>query len=154
MRELDSEGDVFSDDERNLIVEYGVQLGNMERTRDLAEHIYAQEKYGNQDVALAVIEARKEIEDASGIVLPDETISIVDMNEYGYQWEKMLPLNRKKALELYRKGVEVQKLYPDDSETYAMGEEDIKEHQGIFGVEKGEWEKVGKKIKALCKRSV
>ncbi len=61
LRQLDSEGTVFSEEERNLIVDYGLQLGDMERTRDLAEHIYAQEKFGNQDVALAMIDAREEM---------------------------------------------------------------------------------------------
>ena len=42
---------VFSDDERNLIVNYAFKLGDMEKTRELAEHIYAQETEGNQDVA-------------------------------------------------------------------------------------------------------
>ena len=51
----------FSDDERNLIVNYAYKLGNIEKTRELAEHIYAQEVDGNQDVALAMIDAEAEI---------------------------------------------------------------------------------------------
>ena len=47
----------FSDEERNLIVNYAFKLGDMEKTRKLAEHIYAQETEDNQDVALAMIDA-------------------------------------------------------------------------------------------------
>jgi len=35
----------------------------MNRSRELAEHICYQEKYGNQDVAPVVIEARREIQE-------------------------------------------------------------------------------------------
>lgn len=34
----------------------------------------------------------------------------------------------------------VQKLYPDDTETYVQGVEDLQGHEGMFGVEKGDWE--------------
>ena len=52
----------FSEAERNLIVNYAYKLGNIEKTRELAEHIYAQEVDGNQDVALAMIDAQAEID--------------------------------------------------------------------------------------------
>lgn len=73
--------------------------------------------------------------------VPDDTVSVLDMKEYGYQWDKMLPLGKEKAMELYQKGVMVQKLYPNDTETYVQGVEDLQEHDGMFGVEKGDWEK-------------
>ena len=73
--------------------------------------------------------------------VPDDTVSVLDMKEYGYQWDKMLPLGKEKAMELYQKGVMVQKLYPDDTETYVQRVEDLQGHDGMFGVEKGDWEK-------------
>lgn len=73
--------------------------------------------------------------------VPDSAVSVSDMKEYGYQWNKMLPLGKEKALELYEKGLMVQKLYPDDTETYVQGVEDLQGHDGMFGVEKGDWEK-------------
>ena len=73
--------------------------------------------------------------------VPDDTVSVLDMKEYGYQWDKMLPMGKEKALELYQKGLMVQKLYPDDTETYVQGVEDLQGHDGMFGVEKGDWEK-------------
>lgn len=73
--------------------------------------------------------------------VPDSAVSVSDMKEYGYQWNKMLPLGKEKALELYERGLMVQKLYPDDTETYVQGVEDLQGHDGMFGVEKGDWEK-------------
>lgn len=73
--------------------------------------------------------------------VPDGTVSVSDMKEYGYLWDRMLPMGKEKALELYQKGVTVQKLYPDDTETYVQGVDDLQGHDGMFGVEKGDWEK-------------
>ena len=49
-------------------------------------------------------------------------------------------MGKEKALELYQKGLMVQKLYPNDTETYVQGVEDLQGHDGMFGVEKGDWE--------------
>ncbi len=73
--------------------------------------------------------------------VPDGMVSVSDMKEYGYLWDRMLPLGKEKALELYQKGLMVQKLYPNDTETYVQGVEDLQGHDGMFGVEKGDWEK-------------
>lgn len=73
--------------------------------------------------------------------VPDAMVSVSDMKEYGYLWDRMLPLGKEKALELYQKGLMVQKLYPNDTETYVQGVDDLQGHDGIFGVEKGDWEK-------------
>lgn len=53
----------LSEDERSLIQEYAMQMKDMSKTRELAERICYQEEYGNQDVAPAVIAAKKEIEE-------------------------------------------------------------------------------------------
>lgn len=73
--------------------------------------------------------------------VPDGRVSVSDMKEFGYLWDRMLPLGKEKALGLYQKGLMVQKLYPNDTETYVQGVEDMQGHEGMFGVEKGDWEK-------------
>lgn len=73
--------------------------------------------------------------------VPDTMVTVSDMKEYGYLWDKMLPMGKEKAMELYQKGLMVQKLYPNDTETYVQGVEDLQGHDGMFGVEKGDWEK-------------
>lgn len=63
LRELDPKKEILSEDERSLIQEYAMQMKDMSKTRELAERICYQEEYGNQDVAPAVIAARKEMEE-------------------------------------------------------------------------------------------
>ena len=126
---------VFSDDERNLIVNYAFKLGDMEKTRELAEHIYAQETEGNQDVALVMIDAQAEID-----ALPDTMVGISEMQEYGYTWNEMLPLTKKRALELFDHDLPVYLLHEDGSESTVNDRKQIAEHEGMFGIEKGDWQ--------------
>ena len=124
----------FSDDERNLIVNYAYKLWNIEKTRELAEHIYAQEVDGNQDVALAMIDAQAEID-----ALPDSMIGVSEMQEYGYTWNEMLPLTQERALELFDDDLPVYLLHTDGSETTVSDRKQITEHDGMCGIEKGDW---------------
>ena len=125
----------FSDDERNLIVNYAYKLNDMEKTRELAEHIYYEEAKGNQGAALAVIDAQAEID-----ALPDPKIGLSEMEEYGYTREEMLPLTKETALELFDHDLPVYLLYEDGSETSVGDRKQITGHDGIFGIEKGDWE--------------
>ncbi|RKJ18714.1 DUF3849 domain-containing protein [bacterium D16-50] len=126
---------VFSDDERSLIVNYAFKLGDMEKTRELAEHIYYEETEGSQGAAPAVIDAQAEID-----ALPDPVIGLWEMEEYGYTGEGMLPLTKEMALELFDRDLTVYQLHEDGSETLIEGREQITEYEGIFGIEKGDWE--------------
>ena len=125
----------FSDDERNLIVNYAYKLSNVEKTRELAEHIYAQEVDGNQDVALAMIDAQAEID-----ALPDSMVGISEMQEYGYTWNEMLPLTQERALELFDHDLPVYLLHTDGSESTVADRKQILEHDGMCGIEKGDWQ--------------
>lgn len=125
----------FSDDERNLIVNYAFKLNDMEKTRELAEHIYYEETEGNQGAALAVIDAQAEID-----ALPDPMIGLSEMEEYGYTWNEMLPLTQGRALELFDHDLPVYLLHEDGSETTVKDRKQITGHEGIFGIEKGDWE--------------
>lgn len=125
----------FSDDERNLIVNYAYKLSNVEKTRELAEHIYAQKVDGNQDVALAMVDAQAEID-----ALPDSMVGISEMQEYGYTWNEMLPLTQERALELFDHDLPVYLLHTDGSETTVSDRKQIIEHDGMCGIEKGDWQ--------------
>ena len=124
----------FSDDERNLIVNYAYKLGNVEKTRELAEHIYAQEVDGNQDVALAMIDAQAEID-----ALPDSMVGVSEMQEYGYTWNEMFPLTQERAIELFDHDLPVYLLHTDGSETTVSDRKQIEKHDGMCGIEKGDW---------------
>lgn len=62
LREFDPEQEIYNEEERSLIKEYASQVKDMHKTKGLAMCICYQEKFGNQDVALAMITAREEIE--------------------------------------------------------------------------------------------
>lgn len=62
LREFDPKQEIYNEEERSLIKEYAVQVKDMQKTKGLARCICYQEKFGNQDVALAMITAREEIE--------------------------------------------------------------------------------------------
>ena len=75
--------------------------------------------------------------------LPDPSITVKDMQEYGYSWAGMLPLKEETALHLYDKeDMQIFLLHEDGSESIPDSPEDIKAHAekgGIFGVHKEDW---------------
>ena len=132
---LEAEKTIFTSDERNLIVNYAYKLDDMDKTRELAEKLAYQLEYSQQDVGLTIIDAQAEID-----ALPDPMIGLSEMREYGYTWNEMLPLTQEKALELFVHDLPVYLLHNDGSETTVKDREQITEHEGIFGIEKGDWE--------------
>ena len=135
INQLEAEKTIFTSDERNLIVNYAYKLDDMNKTRDLAEKLAYQLEYAQQDVGLTIIDAQTEIES-----LPDLMIGLSEMREYGYTWNEMLPLTQEKALELFVHDLPVYLLHNDGSETTVEDRKQITEHDGIFGIEKGDWE--------------
>ena len=73
--------------------------------------------------------------------MPDPAISVSEMNIYGYQQDGMLPLTKEKALELYDKDHPVYLLYPGNTEGMAFDRNEIEQFDGIFGIERDEWER-------------
>lgn len=135
INQLEAEKTIFTSDERNLIVNYAYKLDDMDRTKELAEKLAYQLEYAQQDVGLTIIDAQAEID-----ALPDPMIGLSEMREYGYTWNEMLPLTQEKALELFDHDLPVYLLHNDGSETTVEDREQITEHEGIFGIEKGDWE--------------
>ena len=73
--------------------------------------------------------------------MPDPTVTILQMKEYGYSYEEMLPLTESWALELYDSNNTVYLLYPDGTEAMALDRDEIANHDGLFGIERGDWER-------------
>jgi antirestriction protein ArdC/predicted nucleotidyltransferase len=136
INQLEAEKNIFTSEERNLIVNYAYKFDDMNKTRELAEKLAYREQYAQQDVALTIIDAKAEID-----ALPDPMIGLSEMREYGYQWDEMLPLTQEKALELFEHDLPVYLLHTDGAESLAESRERIEEHEGIFGVEKETWNK-------------
>ena len=73
--------------------------------------------------------------------MPDDSISIEEMKQYGYKWGGMLPMREEAAAEVM-KSCQIYRLYGDDTEGLVLDAKEIKEHAakgGIFGVEKADW---------------
>ena len=77
--------------------------------------------------------------------MPDPTITVQEMNEYGYKWDGMLPLREEAARRLFEnEGVEIYRIYEDNTEGAVLNADEITEHAaqgGIFGVEKEAWQR-------------
>ena len=73
--------------------------------------------------------------------MPDEQVSTPDMQEYGYFYDGMLPVTRERALELDAAGLTVYVLHEDNTESMVFDLQEIKDHGGLFGVDREEWEK-------------
>lgn len=72
--------------------------------------------------------------------LPDPTIGLSERDLYGYTDHTMLPLLEDRALELYDADHTIYMLYPDNTEAMVFEREEIAGHDGIFGIEAGEWQ--------------
>ena len=72
------------------------------------------------------------------ILMPDK-VGVEEMHAYGYVWDGMLPLTKKRALELLDTDLLLFKLYEDGSDAMLETKEDILSHDGLFGVERDTW---------------
>lgn len=84
--------------------------------------------------------AKKETQGAEPEILPDGTVGLSEMYAYGYSWDGMLPLREIRAMDLFHAGVAVHRLYPDGSETLIEDAAALEGHDGLFGVEKNDWD--------------
>jgi len=73
-------------------------------------------------------------------LFPDPAIDLSERDLYGYKDPSMLPLLADRALELYDADHTIYMLYPDNTEAMVFEREEIAGHDGIFGIEAGEWE--------------
>jgi hypothetical protein len=78
-------------------------------------------------------------------IMPDPTVSVEDMEQYGYYYKGMVPLGGKVATEHFKQGsMMVFALHPDGTETVVGNEKQLQRHienGGLFAVEKQDWMK-------------
>ncbi|MEG0570375.1 MAG: YodL domain-containing protein [Oscillospiraceae bacterium] len=80
--------------------------------------------------------------------MPDNTISISDMEQYGYKYDevnKMLPLSNAKAVELFEKDDPIYLLYEDNTEAIPDTKDYVINHfekGGIAGIEQADWKNI------------
>lgn len=75
--------------------------------------------------------------------LPDPNITQADMRAYGYDYENMLPLEKETAYRLAKEAdATIYMLHPDNTESMVIDLAEINDFDGIFGIEKADWEAV------------
>ena len=124
---------VYDSDERNLIMNHAYKLDDMYKTTSLA-HSIAEQKDDLPLLWETIRVAEEEID-----ALPDGMVGLSQMHEYGYSWDEMLPLTKDRATELFREDVSVYQLHADGSETLVEDRAALQGHDGLFGVEKSDW---------------
>ena len=85
---------------------------------------------------------QQEQETEQTATLPDPTIQITDMQEYGYTWDGMLPLQQEAAERLFHEDLEIFCIYEDGTEGAVTSLSELREHAengGLFGVKKAAW---------------
>ena len=80
---------------------------------------------------------------------PDPAISEEARNAYGYMDDEMLPLTRDRAMELFERDVPIYLLYRDSTECMAFDRTEILNHDGIFGVDRADWEAIKEQFPAI-----
>ena len=71
---------------------------------------------------------------------PDFNVGMRDMKEYGYKYKLMLPLQKEKALELFKDDRCIYLLHEDGTESQVNNIDEIKQFNGIYGIEKDDWD--------------
>jgi len=74
------------------------------------------------------------------LIMPDPAVGYSEMNLYGYDSDELLPLAQSRAVELFDADHTVYLLYPDQTEAIVFERDEIMNHDGIFGIERTEWE--------------
>ena len=113
-------------------------IGTPEKCRELMAQLVAGELTQEQ-----VKELYAKAQEQPEIPAPDPTISVQDMQAYGYVWDGMLPLQQEAAERLFHEDLEVFRIYEDGTEGVVTDLDDLQEHAekgGLFGVDKEAWQ--------------
>ena len=93
------------------------------------------------DPALApVVKTKTEDVIIAELTVPDPSIGFSEMNLYGYSGDEMLPMTQARAVELYDADHTIYLLYPDNTEAMVFDRDEIVNHDGIYGIERTDWE--------------
>jgi hypothetical protein len=104
--------------------------------------LYAQDVYdGFSEEIVNLIQ----MEMAPVEVMPDPSVSVADMEQYGYAFQGMVPMGGEVAAGYFQQGgMMVFALHPDGTETVVGNEKQLQRHienGGLFAVEKQDWMK-------------
>ena len=135
---------------RTMINNGNYELPPAPQLKDFDTELEAYKEHVKEEIAQEAAAAGMTVEEyaANGYEpyaaeLPDPSITVPDMQEYGYSWDGMLHLKEEAALHLYEKeDMQIFLLHEDGSESIPENTGDIKAHAekgDIFGVHKEDW---------------
>ena len=132
----------FTESQRNLIVNFAYKMDDRDEVLGLVNRMLTANRGDRSKVMRSLVHETEAQMDN----FPDGKIGFTEMHEAGIRLENMYPLEKNRAVELYREGAEVFILHgnPDHPEQagqiLAETENAILEHDGIFGITETEWE--------------
>ncbi len=128
--------DIFSMQDKNLILDYTYTFDNIEDTKVLIQQLAeAIESHGMWTAQEIRDNAQEEIDN-----LPDNMVGLSEMHEFGYHSHSVLPLTMERAVELHHAGLHIYSLQKDESSVLMNTELEILEAGGMFGVDTESWE--------------
>ena len=102
-----------------------------------------------QDAVIAIEPPVQENPEPETDTPADPAISVEARNAYGYTDDAMLPLTKERAMELFERDVPVYLLYGDNTEAMAFEQTEILNHDGIFGIDRADWEAVKEQLPVI-----
>ena len=128
----------FPTDVKEQIFEYANLIGEEEKVRTLVRNLAdALSKADEEGVEDLLDDAKMDIQE-----LPDPTIGKLELRDYGYTAEDMVPLRKEAALDYHRMGSKIYCLGSDGGKGEYASKEMIQAHEGLFGMESQMWERI------------
>ena len=138
INQAERRGVEFPTDVKEQISEYANLIGEEEKVRTLVRNLAdALSKADEESVEDLLDDARMDIQD-----LPDPTIGKLELRDYGYTAEDMVPLRKEAALDYHRMGSKIYCLGSDGGKGEYASKEMIQAHEGLFGMELQMWERI------------
>ena len=125
-------------DVKEQIFEYANLIGEEEKVRTLVRNLTDAINQADEDKVEELLDdAKMDIQD-----LPDPTIGKLELRDYGYTAEDMVPLRKEAALDYHRMGSKIYCLGSDGGKGEYVSKEMIQAHEGLFGMELQMWERI------------
>ena len=125
-------------DVKEQIFEYANLIGEEEKVRTLVKNLTDAINQADEDKVEELLDdAKMDIQD-----LPDPTIGKLELRDYGYTAEDMVPLRKEAALDYHRMGSKIYCLGSDGGKGEYASKEMIQAHEGLFGMELQMWERI------------
>lgn len=120
----------------NLAVRHAYKLDDLRKTKKLiVDMVHAAENPGAENMQEVMEAAQAEID-----ALPDNKVGMLQMHEFGFRNDSILPLTMERAAALYHAGFLIYNLHKDGNFVQMHTETDILKAEGMFGVDKAAWE--------------